>query len=200
MKRTGLRIGLLGGSFNPAHEGHRHISLVALRRLGLDQVWWLVSPQNPLKATRGMAPLAQRAAHARQVGAHPRIRVTDLEARLGTRYTVDTLKAMKRRYPQHRFVWMMGADNLRQLPGWDRWTELMELVPVAVFDRAPYSWSVLTGQAGTRFRRFIWQQPEARALASAKPPAWCFIRMKRNPMSATEVRARGATPWPVDHP
>ncbi|MBV9833149.1 MAG: nicotinate-nicotinamide nucleotide adenylyltransferase, partial [Alphaproteobacteria bacterium] len=116
---TDRRIGLLGGSFNPAHEGHVHISLEALKRLDLDEVWWLVSPQNPLKAANGMASLADRMEGARSVTAtHPRLRVTDLERKLGTRYTIDTVRALRRRHPHARFVWLMGADNLRQLPRW----------------------------------------------------------------------------------
>lgn len=189
-RRRGLRIGLLGGSFNPAHDGHRHLSLVALRTLGLDQVWWLVSPQNPLKAAAGMAGLAQRMVRARRVARHPSIRVTDIETRLGTRYTVDTLTVLCRRMPQHRFVWLMGADNLAQLPRWDRWTRLPQLVPVAVFDRAPHSFSAMTGQAATRFRRAWWPQAGSRALPDARPPAMLFVRMKRHPLSATAIRAR----------
>ena len=197
MNRRGLRIGLLGGSFNPAHDGHRHLSLSALRLLSLDQVWWLVSPQNPLKAARGMAPLAQRTAHAEQVARHPRIHVSTIESRLGTRFTADTLRRLKRRYPDIRFVWLMGADNLEQLPRWKHWQQIMTTVPVAVFDREPYSYSVLGQQAGSRFRRFLWQQADGRALAAATPPAWGFFRMKRHPMSATQVRTLGATPWPT---
>src|SRR3954471_15978292 len=112
--RSRLRIGLLGGSFNPAHEGHVHLSREAIKRLDLDEVWWLVSPQNPLKPARGMAPLEERMAGAVRLAEPPRLRVTDLEARLGTRYTADTILALKRRFPATRFVWLMGADNLRQ--------------------------------------------------------------------------------------
>lgn len=195
MATGGLRIGLLGGSFNPAHDGHRHLSLYAQTRLQLDQVWWLVSPQNPLKTARGMAPLRERLTHARLVARHPRIRVTDIETRLNSRYTVDTLAKLKRRFPRHRFVWLMGADNLHQLPDWKHWEQIMGAVPVAVFDRAPYSWNVLGQQAANRFRRFQWQQADGRALADANPPAWGFFRMKRHPMSATMIRSLGATPW-----
>ncbi|MEQ8827725.1 MAG: nicotinate-nucleotide adenylyltransferase, partial [Parvibaculum sp.] len=143
----GLKVGLLGGSFNPAHEGHLHITKMCLKALGLDRVWWLVSPGNPLKPVKGMAPFAERLASAEAMARDPRIVVSDIETRLGTRYTADTLAALTGRFPEIRFVWLMGADNLRQLPGWDRWTEMMALVPVAVFDREPYSWNVLTGQA-----------------------------------------------------
>ncbi len=117
----GLRIGLLGGSFNPAHEGHLHVSEVALKRLGLDYVWWLVAPHNPLKPTIGMAPLDARVSMAAQTAAHPRILVMDIEAALGTRYTIDTLGALERRFPQLRFVWLMGSDNLDQFRHWRRW-------------------------------------------------------------------------------
>lgn len=195
MVHRGLRIGVLGGSFNPAHDGHRHLSLYALRVLKLDRIWWLVSPQNPLKAVDGMASFADRFSHARAVAAHPRITVSDLETRLCSRYTVDTLASLKQRHPHHRFVWLMGADNLQQLPRWKHWEQIMGAVPVAVFDRAPYSWSVLGHQAAHRFRRFQWQQADGRALADAVPPAWGFFRMKRHPMSATLIRSRGATPW-----
>ena len=130
-----LRVGLLGGSFNPAHDGHRAISLAALRALNLDQVWWLVSPQNPLKPVKGMAGFAERMAGARAVARHPRIRVTDLEARLGTRYTVDTVRRLRARAERHRYVWLMGADNLLQLPRWQGWVEIVRRIPIAVLDR-----------------------------------------------------------------
>ena len=128
--RRRRRIGLLGGSFNPAHRGHRHISLLALKLLALDEIWWLVSPQNPLKPALGMAPFAARLAAARCVANHPRIKITDLEARLGSRFTAHTLAALRRRFPQTRFVWMMGADNLRQIPHWESW-QLAGMTPPA---------------------------------------------------------------------
>jgi len=190
--QRGCRIGLLGGSFNPAHEGHRHISLLALKRLKLDQLWWLVSPQNPLKPAAGMAPLKARLAGARLVARHPRIKVTDLERQLGTGYTVDTLKRLRQRFPQHRFVWLMGADNLQQIDRWARWRQIFALVPVAVFDRPSYLYKALASKAARRFghnRVRIWQ---ADALAAKRPPAWCFIPARRHPASATELRARRA--------
>lgn len=189
--RLSLRIGLLGGSFNPAHAAHREISLTALHRLKLDCVWWLVSPQNPLKDTDGMAPLAQRLRGAEAVASHPRIRVTAVESRLGTRYTADTLQQLRRHYPNMRFVWLMGADNLVQLPKWRRWTEIFRLVPIAVFDRPAYAHAALTGQAARRFRC---AQVPPRALAAADPPAWAFIRIRTHPASATAIRA--ARRWP----
>lgn len=188
----GLRIGLLGGSFNPAHEGHRHISLLALHRLRLDCVWWLATPQNPLKPTAGMAPLAARLARARAVAAHPRLRVTAIETRLGTRYTADTLTALRQRFPGVRFVWLMGADNLGQVSRWQRWTEIFHTVPVAVLDRAPYSLGVLNGKAALRFRASRVAPSAAGTLADRPPPAWLFLPGPRHPASATRLRAQGA--------
>jgi nicotinate-nucleotide adenylyltransferase len=183
-----LRVGLLGGSFNPAHEGHRYVSLEAIKRLGLDQVWWLVSPQNPLKAASGMAPLAERVARARAVARHPRLKVMALETRLGTRYTADTLARLAT-WPNHRFVWLMGADNLAQLPRWWKWRGIMSGCPVAVFERHPYSYPALAGPVARGFAAA--RLPEARAdeLAQAAPPAWTFVRMRPHPASATAIRA-----------
>ena len=184
------RIGLLGGSFNPAHDGHRTISLRALRELGLDRVWWLVSPQNPLKPRRGMAPLGERLASARRAARHRRLRASALEAALGTRYAVDTVDALRRRCPQARFVWLAGADALLQMPAWRRWPALFRALPIAVFDRPPYSLPALRGAAAARFARF---RRGARGLAEASPPAWTFLRGRPHPESATRLRAlRGA--------
>lgn len=183
------RIGLLGGSFNPAHDGHRHISLIALHRLGLDEVWWLVSPQNPLKPTKGMASLARRMASAQAVARHPRIRVSDIEQRLGTRFTVDTVRALKRRYPDVAFVWLIGADNLSQMPAWKSWQTLFRLVPVAVFARPTYSLKALAGQAARRFAANRLPERQARRLAQHQPPAWVFLRIRLHPASATAIRA-----------
>ena len=182
------RIGLLGGSFNPAHDGHRHISLLALRRLGLDEVWWLVSPQNPLKPAKGMATLAQRMASARAVARHPRIRVSDIEQRLNTRFTVDTVRALKRRYPGVGFVWLIGADNLLQMPAWKSWQTLFRLVPVAVFARPTYSLKALAGQAAGRFTPDRLPERQARCLAQRQPPAWVFLRIRLHSASATAIR------------
>ncbi len=186
------RIGLLGGSFNPAHEGHRHLSLWAMRRLGLDRVWWLVSPQNPLKASDGMAPLAERLAVARRVARHRAIRVTDIERALGTRYTADTLSALVRRFPRARFVWLMGADNLRQIRRWDRWTAIFETLPVAVFDRPSYALGALSGLAARRFGPARIPASAARSLADRPAPAWTFVTMPLHPASATRIRNRRA--------
>ena len=184
------RIGLLGGSFNPAHRGHLHLSLNALQRLDLDEVWWLVSPQNPLKPVAGMAPFAVRLAEARQVAAgHKHIRVTDLENRLsGSYYTVDTLKALRRRFPRLRFVWLMGGDNLVQIRRWERWAEIFRTVPIVVFDRPPYSLKALAGLAARRFARERLSSTAARRLAETKPPAWAFFHTRLDPTSATLIR------------
>lgn len=190
-----LRIGLLGGSFNPAHDGHRFISLVALKALGLDQVWWLVSPQNPLKPAADMAGLDERLAEARRVARHPRLRVTALETALGTRYTADTLAALTRLYPRTRFVWLMGADNLGQIPRWRRWTRIFALVPVAVFRRPTYSLGALRGKAAQRFARRRVDLHRVRGLAGRATPAWAFLRNPLHPASATAIRrarARGS--------
>jgi len=187
--RRRRRIGLLGGSFNPAHAGHRHISLMALRRLRLDEVWWLVSPQNPLKPVAGMAPLAERVAGARTVAAHPGIRVTGIEKALGTRYTADTLPALTRRFPLARFVWLMGADNLVEIPRWNRWRRIFATVPVAILARSSYSHRALAGQAARRFAHDRIPTPQAGRLAELDPPAWVFLHGRRHPASATLIRA-----------
>lgn len=193
---AGRRVGLLGGSFNPAHEGHRHISLWVLRALGLDQVWWLVSPQNPLKSSEGMAAQTRRLAAARVVARHPRILVTDLESQLGTRYTADTLRQLRRRYPTTRFVWIMGADNLLQIPRWRDWDEIFHTVPVAVFPRRPYSVKALVGKAARRYCRFKIAATAAKGLPALDPPAWTFLDGPLHPASSTDIRRQG---WPV-HP
>ncbi len=188
----GLRIGLLGGSFNPAHAAHRHISVEALRRLDLDEVWWLVSPQNPLKAERDMAAFAKRLKEARAIAAHPRIRVTDVEARLGTRYTADTLTALKTLLPATRLVWLMGADNLSNFHLWRDWENVFHAVPVAIFDRAPYSIRAVFTRAARQFSRFRVGEGQAGALAERAPPVWVYVHCPRHPLSATAIRAKDA--------
>lgn len=186
----GRRVGLLGGSFNPAHDGHRHISLIALERLRLDEVWWMVSPQNPLKATAGMATMAARIEAAGRIANHPRIRVTGIEAELGTSHTVDTITALKRRFRAIRFVWLMGADNLIQIPRWKQWRRLFRSVPIAVFPRPTYSLRALSGVAARRFAMARVPQSRARLLAELCPPAWTFLRVRTHAASATEIRRR----------
>ena len=184
------RVGILGGSFNPAHGGHLHITRQALDHLNLDQVWWLVSPQNPLKAAAGMASLAERMAEADRVAADMRIRVTGLERDLGTRYTVDTLRVLKQRFPHIRFVWIMGADLLMEVPRWKDWRDLFRSVSVAVFARPTYFSRALSSHAARRFARHRVPAAMARGLADRRPPAWAFFRTRVNAASATKIRAR----------
>lgn len=187
------RVGLLGGSFNPAHAGHRHVAETALRRLGLDEVWLLVSPQNPLKPVAGMAPLAGRVESARRAMAgDPRLRVTTIESDLGTRYTADTIAALKRRFPFVRFVWLMGADNLVQIAQWDRWMRIFRSVPVAILARSPYSQKALAARAARRLARF--RTGRTAGLADRTPVAWVFLHARLHPASATAIRAGGTVP------
>ncbi len=189
LRRRGRKIGLLGGSFNPAHEAHREISLMALARLGLDEVWWLVSPQNPLKPVAGMAAMPARLADARAVARHPRIRVTGIEARLGTVYTADTVLALRRRFPGLCFVWLMGADNLIQIDLWKGWQRIFNAVPVAVFARPSYCFRALAAKAAHRFAGARIPEGEAQTLARRRPPAWVFVHGRLNPLSASAIRA-----------
>ncbi len=189
-----MRIGLFGGSFNPAHEGHRHASLVALKRLALHRIWWLVSPQNPLKPERGTAPLDVRLAHAREVARHPQIVVTDIERTLGTRYTIDTIRALKRRYPRVRFVWIMGGDNFAELRRWKRWQAIMAAVPIAVIARPGYGFAALASPAAQRYAKARHGEHRAVTLARSRPPAWLYQHAPLNPLSSTELRA--ASDWP----
>ena len=183
------RIGLLGGSFNPAHEGHRHVSVEALKRLGLDEVWWLVSPRNPLKTDDGMEPLGTRLARAKKVANHPRIRVETPELLLGTRYTLDTVQELTRLYPSARFVWLMGADILPQLVRWKDWRRLFEAIPIAAFARPGWSYPALLSAAPRAFARYRLDAEQARRLAGCAPPAWCFIPSRLDGHSATAIRA-----------
>jgi nicotinate-nucleotide adenylyltransferase len=182
-------VGLLGGSFNPAHEGHLHVSLEALKRLGLDEIWWLVAPQNPLKPVDGMAPFAERLGNARKFANDKRIRVLDLETRLGTIYTLDTLRALRRLYPGQVFVWLMGADNLAQIRYWRGWEEIFRLVPIAVVARPTYCLRALAGMAAQRFARYRIRPEQARLLARTKPPAWVFLPVRLDASSASEIRS-----------
>jgi nicotinate-nucleotide adenylyltransferase len=181
--------GLLGGSFNPAHRGHRHISLQAIRRLGLDEMWWLVSPGNPLKPARGMAPLAARYASARAAARHAPIRPTFIEAELGTRYTIDTLRRLVRRYPRRHFVWVMGADNLAQFHLWRDWRSIARTVPIAVVTRSGYDAEALKAPAMGWLRRFVRPAAEARNWTSWSLPSLVLLDLPPDPSSATAVRA-----------
>jgi nicotinate-nucleotide adenylyltransferase len=183
-----LRVGLLGGSFNPAHEGHLAISLEALKRLRLDRVWWLVAPQNPLKPTGETAHLEQRLAAARAIAdRYPRIVVTDLERRIGTHYTVDTLAWLTKRC-RSRFVWLIGADNMAQLSLWRGWRRLVCMVPIAVFDREPYSYVALAGRMASAYADRRLEETRAAVLAESSPPAWVYLRLRRHQVSSTAIR------------
>ena len=186
----GQVVGLLGGSFDPAHEGHARITEEALNRLGLDWVWWLVSPGNPLKA-RGPAPLAQRLAQARAVMRHPRVKVTDLESRLGTRHTALTLARLQARNPGVRFVWIMGADNLAQLHRWRDWRRIMTSVPVCVLVRPGARLAARFAPAARAFRGSQLNERDARTLPRARPPAWVLLNLPLSPASSSAIRARG---------
>ena len=184
-------MGLLGGSFDPAHEGHVHVTREALKRFGLDAVWWLVSPGNPLKA-RGPAPLETRIAEARALVQHPRVTVTGIEARLGTRYTAETLAGLQRLYPRVRFTWLMGADNLAQFHLWDRWQDIMGSVPVGVIARPGQRLSARMSKTAERFARFRLPAAAAPLLPHTTPPAWCFINIPMSHQSSTAIRAARA--------
>ncbi|WP_127104537.1 nicotinate-nucleotide adenylyltransferase [Pararhodobacter zhoushanensis] len=187
----GQVIGLLGGSFDPPHEGHVHLTLEALKRLGLDQIWWMVSPGNPIKPNPP-APLAQRMAAARALMQHPRVKITDLEAGFGTRATADTLKALQQAYPLLRFVWLMGADNLASFHTWDRWPEIMERVPVAVLARPGQRLRALTSPTAQTFRKWRLPTRDAKRLAHKGTPAWVYLDMPMRHDSSTALRARRA--------
>ena len=186
----GQVVGLLGGSFNPAHAGHAHITREALKRFGLDRVWWLVSPGNPLKS-RGPAPLEDRLAHARTVMRHPRVEITGIEAQLGTRYTAQTLRHLRSLYPEVRFVWLMGADNLAQLHLWQDWQTIMETVPVGVLARPGQRISARVSRAAAHYAAYRIPGRFSQMLGRAEAPAWCFVNVPMVDLSSTEIRARG---------
>jgi nicotinate-nucleotide adenylyltransferase len=190
----GARIGLLGGSFNPAHDGHLHITRIALNRLRLDQVWWLVSPQNPLKSTADLASLNKRMERATKVAKDPRIVVTDIEVELGTRYTIDTITALKGRFPNLRFVWLMGGDNFLQLPKWKNWRQLMREIPMTIIARPGFTTRARVGRAARMFANAQVEERLALTLPDRRPPAWILIEGPLHTGSATAIRRQGA--WP----
>lgn len=184
----GMRIGLYGGSFNPAHAGHRHVSLMALRRLGLDRIWWIVTPGNPLKDPGELATTEARVAEAKAVASHPRIDVTTFEEAIRARYTVDTLAYLKRRYPGVRFVWIMGADNLASFHRWRGWRSIARMMPIAVIDRP--SWTLKANRSRSAIALSARRIPEGAALAlpEHEPPAWVFLHGPRSHQSSTAIR------------
>ena len=187
---SGLRVGLLGGSFDPPHTGHVHITKQALRRFGLDRVWWLVSPGNPLK-TDGPAPLAQRMAACRQIMQHPKVEITDIETRLGTQYTADTLMRLQEIYSNVQFVWLMGADNLANVHKWERWDWIFENVPVGVTSRPGEHLKAGASKAAQKYATARLPAAAGRILPFQKPPAWCLLEGPVVDMSSTEIRASG---------
>jgi len=183
-----MRIGLLGGSFNPAHAGHIHISRLAKQRLGLDQVWWLVSPQNPLKPKAETAPLQKRLVGARATASYPWLVVTDVERSLGSVHTWKTVNTLSKRFPKAQFVWLMGADNLIQIPSWARWSKIFQSVHIAVFDRSPYSYGAVLGKASRRYAKRRLLSGRALALWSTRRPKWVYLALRRHGASSTEIR------------
>lgn len=190
----GLRVGLLGGSFNPPHAAHRALSLFALKRLQLDRVWWLVSPGNPLKDTSSLPALDKRLAAGRAVADHPRIDVTGIEALMNTRYTIDTIDTLRRRFPNIRFVWLMGADNLAQFHRWRNWQGIADALPIAVIDRPSDSLRALASPAAQALSKFRHAESLAPRLADFRAPAWMFLRGMKSPLSSTELRRRTKQP------
>jgi len=188
VRRSGPLTGLLGGSFNPAHGGHRKISLFAIRALDLDELWWLVSPGNPLKPKAGMAPLAARVAAARVQARRSPIRVTAIERELGTRYTADTLRALVRRYPKRRFVWVMGSDNLAQFHRWRDWRGIARIMPIAVIARPGYDGAAVASPAMAWLGRFRRSPAALNHSARRSAPALYLLRFDPDPRSATALR------------
>ena len=188
--RAGQVVGLLGGSFDPAHAGHVHITQAALKRLGLDRVWWLVSPGNPLKS-RGPAPMETRIARAKSVMQHPRVVVTGIEERLGTRYTAETIAALQVAYPGVRFVWLMGADNLAQFHLWQDWQDILARVPVGVLARPGDRISARMSRAARMYREDRLIGRAAQLLGRADAPAWAFVNLPMSQSSSTAIRNAG---------
>lgn len=188
----GLRIGLHGGSFNPPHAGHRHVGLMALRRLALDRLWWLVTPGNPLKERQGLPPAPERLAAAQALARHPRIVATGFEEEIGSHYTLETVRFLRTRCPEVRFVWIMGADSLASFHRWRGWREIAALVPIAVVDRPGWTLKATASQAAVALARYRWDETDAARLADALPPAWLFLHGPRSALSSTALR-RGAS-------
>ena len=199
MSGRAVRTGLMGGSFNPAHRGHRAISLFAMEALGLDEIWWLVSPGNPLKAgASDMAPLKARLGSARKMARRSRIRATAIESQLGTRYTVDTLAALRKRFPKQSFIWLMGADNLAGFQQWHRWRDIARQMPIAVIARPGYDAPAISGPAMAWFGHRVRPRSQASDWTRWSMPALVQLRFRPDPRSATALR-RGDPDWFLDY-
>lgn len=185
---SGQRIGILGGSFNPPHEGHRNLSLMALKTLELDRIWWLVTPGNPIKSHEGLVSLKERLKACEAVSSHPKIDVTGFEAALPTNYTADTLRFLKMRFRNVDFVWLMGADNLASFHKWQKWRTIFHTLPIAVFDRPGYRLKALSSPAAQTFQKARVTNGHSIRLAHLAPPAWQFITMPLSHLSSTELR------------
>ena len=191
--RPGMRIGLFGGSFNPPHEGHVLVSKIALKRLRLDRIWWLVTPGNPLKDMNGLPEQPARIAMAKALARHPAIEVTGFETDIGTRYTSDTINFLLRRCKGVNFVWLMGADNLAQFHRWQNWADIARKIPIAIIDRPGSTWRTISSKAAQRFVRNRLDESDARILARIGAPAWIFLHGPRSFASSTAIRERGKT-------
>jgi nicotinate-nucleotide adenylyltransferase len=191
---AGMKIGLFGGSFNPPHEAHRAVTLLAMKRLGLDRVWWLVTPGNPLKDNKALPSLEERIALAQELADHPRIEVTGLESVIGTKYSCDTILWLLNECPGVNFVWIMGADNLKYFHRWKNWREIFMLLPIAVVDRGGISLSAASGAAAMRYARARLPENNAMSLPGRKPPAWVYLHGVKSALSSTALRAAKKAP------
>jgi nicotinate-nucleotide adenylyltransferase len=189
----GMRIGLYGGTFDPAHAGHRHVSLLAAKRLRLDRAWWIVTPGNPLKERGGLLPACKRAAAAQELVRHPRIDVTCFEEEIGAQFTVDTLAYAVARCPTMRFVWIMGADSLASFHRWQGWERIAGLMPFAVVDRPGWTLRAARSRAATALSRHRIDESDAALLPQLAPPAWVFLHGPRSPLSSSELRQKERT-------
>ncbi len=188
----GQRIGIMGGSFNPPHDGHRIVAETAVKRLHLDQLWWLVTPGNPLKANGGLPPQSDRMERCRAFALGPKMKITGFESELGTPYTAATLSFLRTRYPSVHFVWVMGADNLASFHRWQHWREIAASMPIAVVDRPGWRMKALAGKAAHLLSRSRRDEASARDLADTKAPAWVFLTSRLSPLSSTQLRASPA--------
>lgn len=184
----GARVGLFGGSFNPPHEGHLNLCDLAIKRLELDQIWWMVTPGNPLKENSALPSLAERIEQSRKLARHPKIKVTAFEARFRIRYTLDTLRVVTRLRPRQKFVWLMGADNLSSFHKWQNWREIAEMMPIAVIDRPGSTLSHRSAPAALALSKYRVDEDDAKLLFKRKPPAWTFLHGPRNSLSSTQLR------------